>query len=206
MEAKTLYDRQVGVVHRYRVNEHQILAYASYCRFYSRLVRATPGLFLLGVGALAALMGFAVMVKGPSENTAPTIVEVPLNAEHTDAHSTTIVEPSLEPVYFTTGSDHIDEAGLADIQRARDELLAHPGSALLLMAYTDTAGTSKREDVLAQQRTAAIQEKLTGPGGIARSRIFVAELPKISLPKVPGNNQESKTNNSVLLHIVEFPR
>lgn len=200
--AKSQYDHLLDVINAYRVYEQRIVAFASYCRLYNRVRRDMP--FILGLGALSllSLMVFSVLAKGPPEDKPPTIVIAPLDGDHKIADP--IAEPTLQPVHFATGSAHIDDAGLTAIQRARDELLARPGSALLLTAYTDTVGTSTINDSLAKQRATAVQKMLCGPGGIARSRVFIAELPKNGLPIVTDDNQEKMHNRAVFMHLVNL--
>lgn len=207
VQAKAAYEAQVAALRDFRAYQQRILAYGSYVRFYNRLRRATPLLFFLGIAALLALMAFTVIAKAPAENKTPTVVVATVSGEPAPAPPPPVIdEPALPAIYFATGSAHISEAGVAAIQRARDELLAHPRSSLLLMAYTDTVGSSKLNDRLAQRRANAVKKMLTGPGGIAGSRVFTAELPKSHLPKVTDDNQEKMNNRAVFLYLVEFPR
>lgn len=205
--AKKRYDQQIAAIQQFRDLQQELLAYASYQRFYGRLRRAAPLLFGLGIGALVCLMLFTVTVRGPKEEKAPEVVVIPITALPAGPPASSAASQiDAGTVYFARGSAKIDTKGLASIEQARDALLKAPNTALLLMARTDTVGGAKINDSLARQRAVAVRTRLVTGGGIAPSRVFLAELPKSDLPKVTGDQADVQANRIVSMHMLEFRR
>jgi outer membrane protein OmpA-like peptidoglycan-associated protein len=210
-KARADYDTQFQQIQQFRAAQHDILAYAVYQRFYSRLRRATPRLLILGVGALVALMVFSFAVQASKkDDKAPTIIVVPLS--NTPAITSPAPPPAVSEksdvgsVYFATGRADVSKAGLAAIERARNVLLAKADTALLLIARTDTVGGTHINVNLARNRADAVRKLLIQPGGIAASRVFLAEVPKSDFPDLTADQQESEPNRTVSMYLIPFRR
>ena len=208
--AKKQYDEQIAAIQGFRDLQQEILAYASYQRFYGRLRGATPVLFGLGIGALVCLMVFTVLVKAPKDDKAPPVVVIPVITVPPVAPPPPTEPPASQTdagaVHFALGSAVLGKEGLASIEQARNALLKQPESVLLLMARTDTVGNTKINDSLARQRAAAVRNRLVTVGGIAPSRVFLAELPKNDLPKVTADGENNPANRVVSMHLLVFRR
>ena len=204
--AKKQYDEQIAAIQGFRDLQQEILAYASYQRFYGRLRGATPVLFGLGIGALVCLMVFTVLVKAPKDDKAPPVVVIPVITVPPPPMESAASQADAGAVHFALGSAVPGKEGLASIEQARNALLKQPESVLLLMARTDTVGNTKINDSLARQRAAAVRNRLVTVGGIAPSRVFLAELPKNDLPRVTADGENNPANRVVSMHLLVFRR
>jgi outer membrane protein OmpA-like peptidoglycan-associated protein len=180
--------------------QRRAIAFAVYQRFYDRLRSAVPWLIGLGSIALVALLVFGLATKSEARvATAPAFV-VTLSA---DPAPVRIVEPSalpaLRPVLFATGSADIAPDGYAAVEAARDALAAIPAAGLLLLAHTDTVAPARVNAVLAKRRAAAVRAALVERGGVAPTRVFIAELPEAGLPALTADETDDARNRVVTL-------
>lgn len=163
----------------YAANVEMYLNYATFARLHRRIERNVGLVITLTVLAIVALFSFAYAANPPEGGPADRIVVV-----HTapSAAGVDATRPALESVRFELGSAKLDRSGLDRIATARAFLREHERSGLVLLAHTDTTGGEARNRSLASQRGAAVRRVLLQEGGIAASRVFVAELPKTDLP------------------------
>lgn len=77
----------------------------------------------------------------------------------------------------------------------------NPQSIVLLFSNTDTTGNEKRNTDLARERASAVRAALTQAGGLARNRVFVAELAIDALPRITGGNVPEVANRSVTIQV-----
>jgi len=208
--AKAQYDFQLEQVRAFESVEAGVLAFASYLRFYNRLRAATQYLIALGVLALFGLMGFSFAVQASKDEKGPAVVVVPI-VSPPPAPASAPPEPAKEraligTVLFETGSATLSAQAREAIEHARNELLAKPDTALLLIARTDTVGGSSVNHTLARDRAGSIRELLVGVGGVAAVRVFAAEVPKSDLPKLTEDHRENAENRSVSMYLIPFRR
>lgn len=183
------------------------VTYAAYLRFYDRLRRSVPWLVALGVIALLGLLVFGVVVKSKSAEDQKVIV---INVDRTGGAFTDQLAPTklpgLDSVRFTPGSARITDDGLAAVSRARDALREHATASLLLLAHTDTVASPKVNTSLARRRADAVRQVLVEAGGIAASRLFVAELPEADLPELTRQETANPRNRTVELQMFVAPQ
>ena len=96
--------------------------------------------------------------------------------------------------------------GSEAIAAARAYLQEHEAAVLVLLAHTDTTGGEPRNRTVAAERGSAVRSMLLREGGIAASRVFVAELPKTDLPNLTLPQVADAENRSVELLVVTMPR
>jgi flagellar motor protein MotB len=178
-----------------------LLPLALYLRLQRRLTQSIPPLFILGVTALIslAIYGIAAHVDAPKPPGGGAVVfnDVKPAGAVQDAKL-----PILASVLFDTGKAVVSMDGIKAVQAARDAMRDRPDTVLLVLAHTDTVGGAKLNASLAHQRAAAVLALLTGTGGMAVSRVYVAELPKLDTPKVTPPEQPNALNRSVELRLV----
>ncbi|MFM0108800.1 OmpA family protein [Paraburkholderia rhynchosiae] len=112
--------------------------------------------------------------------------------------------PTVNPILFT-GQAVLSTEGMAELAKARDYLRGHPDTAVLAFAYTDTRGGGAVNRALAARRAQDVRSALIAEGGIAASRIFVAELPETDLPTLTGRAVDRQSNRSVQLMLLAVP-
>lgn len=180
-----------------------LLPLAVYLRLQIRLQRALPWLVASGVVALSCLAVFGVLTHEKKADDKSSGIVV--NALGSSPPATPVpmpVLPPLRPVLFLTGRAEVSDEGLVAVEQARNALRRHPESLLLIRAHADTVAPMSLNSALARKRAAAILELLTGAGGIAPARVYIAELPKTDLPTVTASEVDEQSNRSVEMALV----
>jgi outer membrane protein OmpA-like peptidoglycan-associated protein len=198
--AKEAYANQVTELEKFEGAQQDMLAYAAYLRFYSRIRSATRPLLLLGAGALLALLVFTIVIQAKKEDSGPSVVVVPVPGEPVSVQ--TSGAQAAGTIFFETGSAAVGATGLATLERVRDALLAKPDTALLIISRTDTIGTERRNKKLARQRAEAVRNLIVARGGVAATRVFATEAPKSDLPELTNDDVERRANRSASLYLV----
>ncbi|HUG23462.1 OmpA family protein [Piscinibacter sp.] len=205
--AKLAYADQVKEIDKFGSAKQDMLWYAAYLRFYGRVRDAMPGLFVLGIAALVALLTFTLGVQVKKDDKPPPVV---VNNPPSECCKLPPAPPTgatdAGTVYFETDKSEIDEAGRTAIENARNLLLAKPDTALLIITRTDTVGSEQHNVSLARYRAEAVRRLMVTPGGIAAARVFSAEMPESDLPHVTGDATDSRLNRSASLYLVSFKR
>lgn len=205
--AKLAYADQIKELDKFGSAKQDMLWYAAYLRFYGRVRDAMPGLFALGIAALVALLAFTLGVQEKKDDKPPVVVV-------NNLPGACCKPPPAPPtgamgagtVYFGTDKFEIDEAGRTAIENARNQLLAKPATALLIIARTDTVGSERHNVALARNRAEAVRRLMVARGGIAAARVFSAEVPESDLPQVTGDATASSLNRSASLYLVPIER
>jgi len=206
-EVRKQYDDQIKTIMQFRGVQRNLLAYAVYQRFYNRLRDSTTVLLVLGTLALMGLLVFAFAVQQKKdEHLATSVVVVPVLQAAAAAIVPTNGGADMGSVHFGRGDWTVAAQELRVIQTARDALTAKPESALLLIARTDTVGSKLFNASLAKKRSEAVRSLLAVPGGIALTRVFVAEAPKSDLPSLTGDQEDSAENRTVSMYLIPFRR
>ncbi|MGZ5163779.1 MAG: OmpA family protein [Burkholderiales bacterium] len=173
------------------------LDFAAYLRLYQRLRRETPILITFATFALLFLLLFVLAADKPKKTTDGSLLIV--HSPPTKVEPTRIDDPlpNLSPVLFVTGRAEVTSDGLDAIAKALEVMRNNPKAILLLKAYTDTRASDTLNRSLARRRADAVRQRLIAQGGIARNRIFVAELAKTDLPELTEQEIASRQNRSV---------
>jgi outer membrane protein OmpA-like peptidoglycan-associated protein len=174
-----------------------IVSFASYLRYYNRLMTEVPRLFVLAAAALLSLGAFAwAAAKQEAKPPGPVTVQCcPLPPKPVDA-------PHFPPVVFGTGRATVTSQHIETIARARDFLRTNSDAVLLLKAHTDTVASARINSDLARRRGEAVRGLVLEPGGVAANRVFVAELPKQDVPELTRDETAELRNRSVEFVVV----
>jgi outer membrane protein OmpA-like peptidoglycan-associated protein len=187
----------------YAGNVEMYLNYATFARLQQRIERNVGFVVALSVLAVFALFGFAYAANPPESGPADRIVVVQTAPPSAGDGAT---PPALESVRFELGSAQLDRSALDRIATARAFLREHEMSGLVLLAHTDTTGGEARNRSLASQRGAAVRRVLLQEGGVAPSRVFVAELPRTDLPTLTLPQVPDADNRVVDFLVVTMSR
>ncbi|MGZ5127112.1 MAG: OmpA family protein, partial [Burkholderiales bacterium] len=157
----------------------------------------TPILITFATFALLFLLLFVLAADKPKKTTDGSLLIV--HSPPTKVEPTRIDDPlpNLSPVLFVTGRAEVTSDGLDAIAKALEVMRNNPKAILLLKAYTDTRASDTLNRSLARRRADAVRQRLIAQGGIARNRIFVAELAKTDLPELTEQEIASRQNRSV---------
>ncbi|WP_398491663.1 OmpA family protein [Variovorax sp.] len=201
-----IFQRSQGIQSRNRLytTVNDLLPFAIYFRLQTRLQRALPRLVTSGIVALVALAIYGILThekKSDEKPSAPIINFFGLTPSAPPVVSPATL-PSLKPILFLTGRAEVSEEGLVAVEQARNALRRHPEVLLLIRAHTDTVAPMPINAALARKRATTVLELLTGTGGIAPARIFVAELPKTDLPRVTATEIDDQSNRSVEMTLI----
>jgi hypothetical protein len=177
---------------------HRILDYAAFVRLHHRTFDAMSSIKILGGLAMLSLIVFA-WASNPAKSE--------------PRQSVTVLQPyskvgpfdPMPTILFAQDSSAISAFEQRKITIARQFLLKQPAAGVLLKAHTDTTGSDEHNRDLANRRGIAIREALTKPGGIAPSRVFIAELANTDLPKITPKQTAAPENRSVELLAVQLP-
>ncbi|WP_143040631.1 OmpA family protein [Paraburkholderia caballeronis] len=181
--------------------------WAAFTRMHYRVVKGCNEAFVLGFLALLAIGVFSWAI-GQKKDAPPQIFvvpPVPVPPPSPPVLPPVAALPDLRPILFETGKAELLVDGLAELAKARDYLRGHPETGLLALAYTDTRGGRMFNRALAARRAEAVRSALIAEGGIAASRLFVAELPQTDLPTLTGQAVDSQSNRSVHLMLLTLP-
>jgi outer membrane protein OmpA-like peptidoglycan-associated protein len=185
--------------------------WAAFVRFQRRVASAMHKAFRTAFVAMAGVLTFAWMVGGGGDRPGaatptPSIVVNEVN-EPADrgAGPTASPHPSFGPVHFVTNRAELNDDGRQWVAKTRDYLNGHPGTAVLVHAYTDTRGTDRHNTRLAQRRATAVTDALIRPGGVAANRVFLAALGPNDLPVMTEPKKDEQENRSVWLQVVAVP-
>ncbi|MGZ5186569.1 MAG: OmpA family protein [Caldimonas sp.] len=177
--------------------------WAGFTRLHQRVSAGIRRVFWLGFLALLCIGLFAWAASPPkAESASRSTVVIEERARPVDPPASA---PRFEPVLFDVAKIDLSAAALERIGRVCDHLRQHPEAALLVYAYTDTQGRSAINARLARDRARAVVQALLAPGGIAPSRVFVAELPLTDLPVLTAPQVDNAENRSVRLAVVPAP-
>jgi outer membrane protein OmpA-like peptidoglycan-associated protein len=114
-------------------------------------------------------------------------------------------EPSppliLETAQITFAPDDAKQWSADALETIRATAAQNPESIVLLFANTDTTGDAKRNADLARDRASTVRAALTQAGGLARNRVFVAELAMDALPRITGAHVAEARNRSVTVQV-----
>jgi outer membrane protein OmpA-like peptidoglycan-associated protein len=191
-----------------RANSVQaVYDWAAFTRMHYRVVKGCNKALILGFLALIAI-GFFAWAVGQKKDTPPQIFVVqqpsaPSPSQPTSAPVAAL--PALGPILFETGDAVLSGGSMTELAKARDYLRGHPDTGVLALAYTETRGGRAVNRALAARRANAVRSALIAEGGIAASRIFVAELPETDLPTLTGRDVDSQTNRSMQLMLLALP-
>lgn len=184
----------------YASNVNMVINYAAFARLDARVKNALPRIMMVGVAAMLALVAFAwASNPGKAESSERVTVLQPL------AVPASAQLPTFPAIHFAVNKDHVDSDGLAAITKVREFLRARGDAGVLLLAHTDTLGRTAVNRSLATRRGAAVRRLLVEAGGIAASRVFVAELPTTDLPSVTQPQVDSAENRVVEFLAVQLP-
>ena len=174
-----------------------IVSFASYLRYYNRLMTEVPRLFGFAAAALLSLGAFAwAAAKQEAKPPGPVTVQCcPLPPKPVDA-------PHFPPVVFATGRATVTSQHIETIAHARDFLRTNADAVLLLKAHTDTVASARINGDLARRRGEAVRGLVLKPGGVAANRVFVAELPKQDVPELTRDETAELRNRSVEFVVV----
>ncbi|MGF6931307.1 outer membrane protein OmpA-like peptidoglycan-associated protein [Paraburkholderia sp. UCT70] len=183
--------------------------WAAYTRLRYRIIKGCNLAFVMGFAALVAIGMFSWAVGQKKEETkdvpaAQIFVVQPPAALPPSPPAAPL--PAVNPILFKTGQAALSTEGMAELAKARDYLRGHPDTAVLAFAYTDTRGGGAVNRALAARRAQVVRSALIAEGGIAASRIFVAELPETDLPIFTGRPVDSQSNRSVQLMLLALPQ
>jgi outer membrane protein OmpA-like peptidoglycan-associated protein len=186
----------------YSGNVEMYLNYSTFARLHRRVERNVR--FVVGLTALAivALFSFAYAANPPKTVPADRIVVVQTAPVTAGVGGT---QQALGPVRFELGSARLERSALNAIVAARAFLREHETAGLVLLAHTDTTGGEQRNRTLAAERGAAVRRVLLQEGGIAASRVFIAELPKTDLPTLTLPQMPEADNRAVEFLVVTVP-
>lgn len=191
-----------ALMERYKVyagNVEMYLNYATFARLHQRIERNVRFVVGLTVLAVVALFSFAYAAHPPKNGATDRIVVVQTAPPAAAVGAT---PQTLTPVRFELGSARLDRSGLDRIAAARTFLREHEMAGLVVLAHTDTTGGEARNRTLASERGAAVRRVLLQEGGIAASRVFVAELPKTDLPTLTLPQVPDADNRAVEFLVV----
>ncbi len=204
--AKFRFDAQATTVASYSNINAEVLAYATYRRFYRRLARATPWLIGLGVAALVFLMGFSVATQTKKEEPKPTIVVAPLaTALMPTSPASTPDARAYVPsgvVQFSAGTT-LSASGAGVVESVRRTMMANPSTVVFLAAPPQDSADATEAARLARGREDAVSALLTAQGGVAKSRIFTADLAMMASQSAASATQAQSANQSVNLYLVQ---
>lgn len=179
--------------------------WSAFTRLHVRVSRGIDTVFWAGLAAIISIAVFAVASNAPKKETAsaPTVyVVLPSSPSPLRAADPL---PVLPPVLFATGKAELSRQAVADIDKARDHLRAHPDVGILIVAHTDTVGGDALNDALAMRRARSVAELLREQGGIGAARIFVAPLAKKDLPALTAQDTENPANRTVQMILIPLP-
>jgi hypothetical protein len=181
--------------------------WAAYTRLRYRIVKGCNRAFVRGFLALLAIgmFSWAVGQKKEDKKDAPVAQIFVVQPPAALPPSQPTALPAVNPILFKTGQAVLSTEGMAELAKARDYLRGHPDTAVLAFAYTDTRGGGAVNRALAARRAQVVRSALIAEGGIAVSRIFVAELPQTDLPILTGRAVDSQSNRSVQLMLLALP-
>ncbi|WP_374564006.1 OmpA family protein [Ideonella sp.] len=194
---------------RYHDALHGLSHWAAFVRFQRRVSRAMRLAFRTAFPALAGVLAFAWAVGGGAKPDAGAAAgPVVVNEQWTRAAGPAgdnVPPPRFGPIHFVTDRAELNDDSRALIAQARDHLREHPGTAVLVHAYTDTRGGDAHNARLAQRRAQAVTEELIRPGGLAPNRVFAAALGPNDLPVMTKPEKAEQENRSVWLQVVDLP-
>jgi outer membrane protein OmpA-like peptidoglycan-associated protein len=104
-------------------------------------------------------------------------------------------------VLFATNKANLTKDAYDTIARVRVFAQDNPAFLVLLSANADTIGPSGRNEVLARQRAVAVRNALISGGGVASSRVFIAELADEALPVITPRGMSEERNRSVSIEV-----
>jgi len=180
--------------------------WAAFVRFQRRVASAMRKAFRTAFVAMAGVLTFAWAVGGGAKPDAatPAVVVNEVNQPAGQGPGpTALAHASFGPVHFVTNRAELNNDSRALIARARDYVNDHPGTAMLVQAYTDTRGTDRHNAKLAQHRATAVADELIRPGGLAANRVFIAALGPNDLPVMTEPKKDEQENRSVWLQVVD---
>jgi outer membrane protein OmpA-like peptidoglycan-associated protein len=103
-------------------------------------------------------------------------------------------------VEFGVGSSALSPSALGVIEEVR-RFCKRTERIVLLRANTDTSGPAAVNRAIARRRAEAVRDALTREGGVARNRIFVAELAEEDLPVITDQNVMESRNRAVQIEV-----
>jgi outer membrane protein OmpA-like peptidoglycan-associated protein len=206
-DLKTLIDGRRQVYEGLQDSLEAVNNWAAYTRLRYRIVKGCNRAFVRGFLALLAIgmFSWAVGQKKEDKKDAPVAQIFVVQPPAALPPSPPTALPAVNPILFKTGQAVLSTEGMAELAKARDYLRGHPDTAVLAFAYTDTRGGGAVNRALAARRAQVVRSALIAEGGIAASRIFVAELPETDLPIFTGRAVDSHSNRSVQLMLLALP-
>jgi len=193
----------------YQANFRAVEDWASYTRLHQRIERGFKSLRGLGLGMLFSLALFA-WCSNPDKDKGGTSSKSSVTIEQGIGASAPPDKPrppsvQLKPVLFDPGKSILTSDGRAAVGGARNYLREDAGTAVLLLAHTDTTGGDETNARLAAARAHVVRDALVGEGGIAPTRVFVTELPKMDLTTLTGPQVPLDLNRTVEFAVVTLP-
>ena len=104
-----------------------------------------------------------------------------------------VTPPNLEAIHFDTDSAALTPAAQATLTQAAAAMKQQPNLHLRVEGFTDSTGNPGHNDVLSQQRTAAVEKFLVGQG-IPQSRLTGAGFGQVK-PVAPNSTESGKADN-----------
>jgi outer membrane protein OmpA-like peptidoglycan-associated protein len=180
-----------------------VVSFASYLRYYNRLMTEVPRLFGLATAALLSLGAFAwAAAKQEPKAPAPPVTVQCCPAPTVPDNTKAAEAPYFPAVLFDSGRATVTPQHVETIARARDFLRTNADAVLLLKAHTDTVASARINRDLARRRAEAVRGLVLEPGGVAANRVFVAELPKQDVPELTRDETAELRNRSVELVVI----
>lgn len=190
---------------QFREVQKRIRDWVNYTRLHQRVTRGVSQLKKFAGLLLVCLAVFAYTVNPGDASDADASPDTVM-VDQSYQGDVTPDPPRLDPVIFATREHRLDEPGRRAVARARDYLRTAPDVGVLLIAHTDTVGGRAINIPLAARRAQAVKRALIEEGGIAATRIFIAELPESDLPVVTGQETGEAANRSVEVLAFRIPR
>jgi len=187
----------------YRNSTFVVLYWASYTVLHYRITRGFRWIIGLGAIIVLAISVFAWAANPPKAEAAGKPGAIIIDESGAAPASPAVAH--LEPVSFEHAQSKLTPKGWEAINAARNFLRREAGAGVLLLAHTDTSGGPAVNERLARERVAAVYRALTNEGGIAATRVFIAELPERDLPIVTPQDTRNEKNRDVEFMIVALP-
>lgn len=194
----------------YERNLRDIGYWAAFTRLSARVERGLRFVQRVGSIGIVGLIVFAWAANPKKDDPPPKPVVV-----HVSTCASCPVPPLPPPqpeplpagvnVLFETNRHTLDTAAFAVISDASATLRRNPSLGALLLAHTDMVAGEQVNRILATRRAQTVQQALLKQGGVATSRVFIAELPRTDLPVVTAPGTAQTQNRSVEILFVRLP-
>lgn len=179
-----------------------VLDWATFYRMRYRIAKGCNRVFVLGFMTLLAIGTFSWAIGPTTEDEKKVPTAQILLVQPTTVPSSPAELPELDPVLFEVGRAALSAEGLTQLAKARAYLRAHPGTAVLVLAYSGTSGKRVVDRALAIERAQAVRSTLMAEGDISASRVLVAELSESDLTALTWKAGDDQSNRSVRIMLL----